>query len=185
MWPVRKTPRLRFGRVSAPGANFFVTLCIKDRTPVLTTTATGRTVTDALQALHSSGDIGLLAATIMPDHAHLLFTLGTRLHVGQVMGKFKALSRDMGQAPWRWQPDGFEHQIREIESIEDYGFCLFMNPYRAGLCPLTSSWPWWLCPQPSVFRFLASLEQNSAVPAAWLGLSDQIATRIIRGIEPR
>lgn len=181
MWPARKTPRLRFGRVSTSGANFFITLCIKDRTPVLTTTTTGRTVTDSLQALHSSGDIRLLAATIMPDHVHLLFTLGSRLHVGQVMGKFKALSRDMGQAPWRWQQDGFEHRIRNIESIEDYGFYLFMNPYRARLSPLNRSWPWWFCPDPSVFRFLAALEQKSAVPAAWLGLSDQVATKITSG----
>lgn len=181
MPPNREPSRLRFGRASAPGACYFITVCTKGRAAILTAADTGLTVSASLQALHSSGDIRLLAATIMPDHAHLLFTLGTRLHVGQAMGKFKALARDLGKAPWGWQQDGFEHQIRNIESIEDYGFYIFMNPYRAGLCPMTTSWSWWLCPQPSVFRFLTALEQKSGVPAAWLGLSDQIAGRITTG----
>lgn len=179
--PNRQTSRLRFGRTSAPGASYFITNCTKDRAAILTATNTGRTVADSLLALHSSGEIQLAAATIMPDHVHLLFTLGDRLRVGQVVGKFKTLARNMGRATWRWQQDGFEHQLRDVESMEDYGFYMFMNPYRAGLCPLAAPWPWWLCPQPSLFRFLSARDQNQAVPSEWLGLSDQIGSRITTG----
>jgi REP element-mobilizing transposase RayT len=182
--PDRETSRLRFGRQTAAEACYFITLCTKDRTPVLTTTDTGSVAAGALQSLQSTGDIQLIAATLMPDHAHLLFQLGDRLRVGQVMGKFKAWSRDMGQAPWRWQHDGFEHRLRRSESIDDYGFYIFMNPYRAGLCPLTDPWPWWLCPEPSVFRFLTALDRKQAVPAAWLGLSAQVGSRITTGDRP-
>lgn len=131
--------------------------------------------------MHIAGDIELLAATVMPDHVHLLFTLGSRLRVGQVMGKFKSLARDMGKVPWQWEQDGFEHQVRAFESIQDYAFYILMNPYRAGLCPLTAIWPWWLCPNPGVFRFMTALEQGNAVPSTWLGLSDQIAVRLDTG----
>lgn len=131
--------------------------------------------------MHIAGDIELLAATVMPDHVHLLFTLGSRLRVGQVMGKFKSLARDMGKVPWQWEQDGLEHQVRAFESIQDYAFYILMNPYRAGLCPLTAIWPWWLCPNPGVFRFMTALEQGNAVPSTWLGLSDQIAVRLDTG----
>lgn len=179
--PNREMSRLRFGRTSAPGASYFITVCTKNRAAILTQTDNGQKVSGSLQTLHYSGDIRLLAATIMSDHAHLLFTLGMRLQVGQVMGKFKALARNLGEAPWRWQQDGFEHQVRNTESIEDYGLYIFMNPYRAGLCPLNKSWPWWLCPDPSRFRFPTALDQNPTVPVAWLGLSDQIAGKITTG----
>lgn len=129
--------------------------------------------------MHESGEIQLIASTLMPDHAHLLLTLGHRLSVGQVMGKIKSLSRDKGRTPWRWQDDGFEHRLRNIESIEDYGFYIFMNPYRAGLCALTQSWPWWACPNPSQFTFLTKLESDHVVPSEWVGLREEIAHRIV------
>lgn len=179
--PERKTPRLRFGHVSSPGASYFVTLCTKDRVHVLTLGDNGSLLVGAIQSLHAAGDIELLAATIMPDHIHLLVNLGSRLRIGQVMGKFKTLSRNHGKVSWRWQDDGFEHQIRPAESIKDYGFYIFMNPYRAGLCPLTAKWPWWLCPKTSGFRFLACLDPNPTVPQEWLGLSDKVAAKITSG----
>ncbi|MDI1320187.1 MAG: transposase [bacterium] len=179
--PDRKTPRLRFGRVSSPGAGYFITLCTKDRSPVLLQPDAAKSVISELRAMRASRDFELLAATVMPDHVHLLFTLGDRLKVGQVMGKFKAKSRNQGRAPWRWQDDGFEHQLRTIESAEDYAFYIFMNPYRAGPCPLTASWPWWLCPQPSGFRFLTEWNLTQPVPQEWLGLCEKIAAKIATG----
>lgn len=161
-----------------PSATYFVTCCTKNRTPVLLQSNTARIAQDTLQGMHVGGDVALLAATIMPDHVHLLFTLGARLQVGQVMGKFKAKTRDFGKASWYWQEDGFEHQLRSSESIEDYGFHIFMNPYRAGLCALTDPWPTWLCPQPSGFRFLAEWDASRVVPKEWLALRDQVAARI-------
>ena len=179
--PVRKTHHLRFRRISLPGANYFITFATQNRHPVLTAPDTGQVVTNALHDLHLANDIELLAATLMPDHMHLLFTAGSRLRVGQVMGKLKSLSCDHDRDPWRWQKEGFEHRVRDLESLEDYAFYIFMNPYRAGLCPLTVRWPWWICPRPSTFRFLAALHDGMSVPAAWLGESDRIAKKITAG----
>ena len=179
--PERKTSRLRFGRVSNPGAIYFITLCTKSCIPILNTPEVGKATLAALQSLHNSGDVAAIAATLVPDHFHLLLTLGNRLKIGQVMGKIKALSRSHGTATWRWQDDGFEHQPRSAEAIEDHGFYIFMNPYRAGLRHLTSSWPWWLCPQPSQLRFLTAFDQEKLVPPEWLGLSDKIESKITVG----
>lgn len=177
-WPDRKTSRLRFGRIYVPNAAYFITCCTKERAPVLLESNAAKTTTDTLKAMHAAGDMDLLAATVMHDHVHMLFVLGARLEVGQIMGKFKSKARDLGKAPWRWQDDGFEHRLRNAESIEDYGFYTFMNPYRAGLCPLTDPWPWWLCPRPSIFRFTAEGDTTQPVPEAWLGLCDKIAAKI-------
>ena len=174
----RETSRLRFGRISRSSSSYFITVCTKNRVPILTQSDIGNRLIDVLLSMHASGDIALIASTLMPDHAHLLLTLGANLSIGQVMGKFKTKSRNQGRALWRWQDDGFEHQLRNHESVEDYGFYIFMNPYRAGLCPLGQAWRWWTCPNPVHFKFLRHLEPDPEVPSAWLDLSEEIADRI-------
>jgi putative transposase len=139
--PQRKTARLRWGRITAAGADYFATLCTHARAPILTNDTIAIRLLDALRQMHREVDIHLLAATIMPDHVHLLFTLGERLSYGRVIAKFKTLGRDQGRADWRWQKDGFEHQLRPHEKMEDYGFYVFMNPYRAGLIATCERWP--------------------------------------------
>ena len=134
---------------------------------------------DALLALHAASDVELLAATIMPDHAHLLFALGARLTIGQVMAKFKTLARDGGHVTWHWQQDGFEHQLRTGESEEDYGFYVFMNPYRAQLLSTAQIWPWWVCPEPSQFLFLQQLNADGTPPPEWLDKIEDVANRVV------
>jgi REP element-mobilizing transposase RayT len=179
--PQRKTARLRWGRITAAGADYFATLCTQGRAPVLTHDTTAIRLLDILGQMHREGDIHLLAATIMPDHVHLLFTLGARLTYGRAIAKFKTRGRDQGRADWRWQEDGFEHQLRSHEKMADYGFYLFMNPYRAGLLAINECWPWWRCPEPSLFSFLQGLNSDGSPPAAWLGESECIAARIVTG----
>ena len=179
--PDRKTARLRWARVSLPGARYFLTVCTQDRASFLTQPKASADVRYALNTLQSHGDIEVLAASLMPDHLHVLFTLGVRLSVGQVMAKLKTLSQDQGRAAWRWQQDGFEHRLRPGEKIEDYGFYIFMNPYCARVLPLTETWPGWICPEPTHFAFTAHLTPSGAPPTEWLEQSDQIAARITTG----
>ena len=178
--PERQTHRLQWGRVSVPGARYFLTLCTQDRIPVLTSSSASDQVLAALHTLHGT-DAELLTATLMPDHVHVLFTLGERLTLGQVMGKFKTLARNRGRALWRWQEDGFEHRLRPEESAEDYGFYIFMNPYRANLWPLSQAWPWWVCPEPTRFRFFQHLAPDGTPPSEWLGEAETVAARISTG----
>jgi putative transposase len=177
--PERKTTHLRWGRVSLAGVKYFVTLCTQSRAPVLAHDPTASFLTTTLQRLQTDQDAIILAATIMPDHGHLLFTLGTRLSLGQVMAKFKSLARNFGHEPWHWQENGFEHRLRAIEKTEDYGFYIFMNPYAARLIPVESRWPWWYCPDPSQFRFSALLNADDTPPREWLREADEVKSRII------
>jgi REP element-mobilizing transposase RayT len=134
-----------------------------------------------MDMLQTSRNIDLLAATIMPDHVHLLFVLGSKLSLGQVMAKMKTQARDSGRSGWHWQDDGFEHRLRPEETAEDYAFYIFMNPYRAGLLTIEQSWPWWCCPSPTLFRFASDLSAKGTPPAAWLDHVEVTARRLVTG----
>lgn len=179
--PERKTANLRHARISQAGMRYFLTLCTQNRDPVLTAPVEAMRISGAFAILQSAGDIDLHAATIMPDHLHLLFTLGTGLTLGQTMAKLKNLARDFGRVPWRWLEDGFEHRLRPHELTEDYSFYIFMNPYRARLLPIQENWPWWRCPQPSRFRFTEYFLSDGTPPAAWLDTVDETAKKIVTG----
>ena len=181
--PERQTARLRRGRVSLPSTRYFLTLCTHGREPVLTDPICAERLLAAWGALQGAGDLVLLAATVMPDHVHALFVLGDRLPLGRVMAKYKALARDLGRVNWRWQQNGFEHRLRENEDSADYGFYIFMNPYRARLIKPSEFWPWWLCPEPSRFAFLGHLI-NGCPPIEWFERVEQIALRIASGESP-
>jgi putative transposase len=178
--PERRTAHLRWGRVSRPGATYFVTVCTKDRERVFANDALAKKTVATLSLIHEAGDAEILAATVMPDHVHLHFTLGLRLRLGQVIGKFKSIARNHGKASWQWQEDGFEHELRQNESIEDYALYVFMNPYRAGLIELSQKWDYWFCPDPKRFLFLSLFSAVEPVPAAWLEKSISLRARLAR-----
>jgi hypothetical protein len=136
---------------------------------------------EVFRELHNGGDAEFCAAVAMPDHVHLLFTLGDRLRLCQVVAKLKSLARDRGHVSWRWQENVFEHQLRSGESLEDYGFYVFMNPYRGDLCPMDERWPWWFCPQPGRFRFMSMLNAHGTPPKEWLAETERLAGIIEAG----
>ncbi len=179
--PRRRTSHLRTGRVSLPGCRYFVTAVTKDRVPALAPPAIAQHLCDTLKRLHESGDCSVLAATVMPDHVHLVIELGARLSIGRVCAKFKSLARDLGRAPWHWQQDQFEHRLRPNDNLEHFGFYVFMNPYRAGLVDSGQIWPWWICPAPERFDFLQACRSNGAPQPEWLGLCDRLTKGLAVG----
>ena len=84
----------------------------------------------------------------MPDHVHLLFTLGNRLTLAQVIGSWKSTIRKnlppSDTAQPLWQANYFEHRLRPDESAERYAWYVFMNPYLPKLTSTDLTWPgWW------------------------------------------
>ena len=166
--PQRATERLHLGRVSAAGAVYFVTFVTATRTPWLAVPAAADAALGAIREWHEEGDGAVLAATVMPDHAHVLFTLGARLDVGRCVSRWKTIGQRMSGYAGDWQRDFWEHRVRDDESREEYGLYIFLNPYRAGLVKRSESWPWWWTPEPKTFRFTAMLDAHGAPPQEWL-----------------
>lgn len=124
-----------------------------------------------------AGDWRLLAGVVMPDHVHVLFTLGERLPLDRVIAKFKSRARS-ADAVWRWQANVFEHRLRADENAEDYAFYVFMNPYQAGLADVKMPWPGWLRGAEWRWRFEDGLSAAGAPPGEWLDRVEELAGRI-------
>jgi len=117
-----------------------------------------------LEQQADEGDIELLCGVIMPDHFHIVFRLGSRLSLGQVVAKFKSKTKSVTQ----WQEGYYEHRIRPDEVEENYAFYVFMNPYVGELCGLKEQWRWWRRWRPVPYDFEALLGDRGSIPSEWI-----------------
>ena len=86
----RKTGNLRRGRVSIPGASYFITVCTKERHLGLHKSQVALELLEQFRELHRSKNLNMLGATVMQDHLHCLFELGWNLTLSQVLKKFNS-----------------------------------------------------------------------------------------------
>lgn len=57
----------------------------------------------------------------MPDHIHLLFSLGSRLSLSQVIQKFKSKTKQaLNSHDLKWQANFFEHRLRPDVEMEQF-----------------------------------------------------------------
>ena len=166
--PRRRTPDLLKGRVSIPGARYFITVCLQRPGGDLTAPSLARDLTELITALFAPPDAALLCATIMPDHVHLLLVLGPRLSLAQLVARFKAQSRRILPSGTTWQRNFFEHHLRADEPANDYARYIFLNPYRQHLLPTGKRWPLWILGNGADFDFLHQLDAGGCPPRTWL-----------------
>jgi REP element-mobilizing transposase RayT len=158
------------GRISVPHARYFVTLCAKRVTTEWTHPALGPRLVQTIAAVYNPPDATLLCATIMPDHLHLLFELGSRLPLDRLLAKFKTVARRQCANDVSWQRNFYEHRLRPDESAEDVARYVFLNPYRKQLVRRTQAWPYWQLGSNADFDFLHLLEAGQYPPEAWLAV---------------
>jgi putative transposase len=137
---------LRRGRFSQSASCYFLTLTTHGRRTGLNALIIASVIKREITALEQDGSWQLHAAVIMPDHLHLLVTLGRRLTLGQAMGRLKAKTASiLAEACLRWQGNYFDHQLRPNDLIDDVMLYIFLNPYRAKLLPCSALYEWtWL-----------------------------------------
>jgi putative transposase len=178
----RATEKLLPGRVSSPGACYFLTWCTHNRTRVLTAPTVHGTTRSAIVGLAESHDGAVLAATIMPDHVHLLLTLGTRLTVSQVVAKAKA-AVTRAHPSVEWQLNFFEHRLRATSAAESFAFYIFMNPYLAGLCRLDETWPGWVPSSQIRWSFEDKLRKGQLPHTEWLPEAERFGRTLPAGAD--
>jgi REP element-mobilizing transposase RayT len=168
--PVRRTHALREHRMSIAGTAYFLTLSEARRRQGLPAPAITETLYRILDELHGSGDFCVVAATVMPDHIHMLGTLGFRLSLPRIVGKIKARTGGaLEKQGLKWQENFYEHRLRPEDELESYVLYAFLNPYRAKIISPEQSWPCWWRWGEIRFRFESALESDRRVPAQWLG----------------
>jgi putative transposase len=163
----RRTGNLHIGRVSLPGARYFVTLVTAQRKRWLASQERHSMMLDTLALWHSRKKGRVLAATVMPDHVHVLFELGDALTLGQSVALWKADVRRKIAYEEVFQRDFWEHRLRADEEAETYALYVFLNPFRDGLIRRDETWTGWWAPEPDLFRFSGLLE-NGMPPREWI-----------------
>ncbi len=111
----------------------------------------------------------------MPNHIHVLGTLGERLALNRMVAKLKAGTRTvLGSRGLAWQENYVEHRLRNDTDLEPFARYIFLNPYRGNLLRLAGRWPHWWRWGELRFEFEAMVAQAGSVPPAWLGESDPL-----------
>ena len=172
---------MHIGRLSAVGAVYFVTFVTAARAPWLGVPVAANAMCEALRNWHLEGDGSVLAATVMPDHVHVLLILGSRLEVGRCVSRWKTVGRRAAGYAGGWQRDFWEHRVRDNERFEDYGLYMFLNPYRAGLAGSGEPWPWWWAPDPARFQFIGLLDPTGGPPAEWIAWPEERFSQLAKG----
>lgn len=105
----------------------------------------------------------------MPDHVHLLFTLGETLPLGRAIAGLKSKTKAaLDGTVLRWQGNYFEHRLRPDEPIETVLRYILLNPHRAGLVSNQTTYPWfWLGTEETTW-FVPMLDDGKPFPE-WLG----------------
>ncbi len=127
---------------------YFFTACTEDRQGGLAC----QLVFDELNGLwtrsakHDNWYVGRYV--VMPDHVHFFAMPGSGARPLSDWHKMwksvsaRTLCRELNLVPPLWQPDTFDHILRDRKSYEEKWHYVRENPHRAGLIPDSIQWPW-------------------------------------------
>jgi len=120
----------------------YLTVCTKDRKPLLAREAAHLLLRDAWAA----ADGWLVGRyVIMPDHLHLFCAPGSHEHPD--LGKWVQFRKTVVSSRWMapqeqpiWQHSFWDSQLRSSESYEDKWEYVRNNPVRKGFCTDPEQW---------------------------------------------
>ncbi len=98
------------------------------------------------QQLDSEAVWHLRTTVVMPDHIHLLVSLGDTAELTGAVRLFKGrLAPVLRRSALSWQKAYFDHRLRPDEDVLPLFLYIFLNPYRARLLDGTERWPGYYC----------------------------------------
>ena len=138
---------LRKGRYSAIGQEYFITLATRNRRRVFADLSIARLLIQEMRRTEQQGWLHWLAWVVMPDHLHALIRLESAT-LSTAIGAFKGrsarlINRRRENRGGLWQPDFFDHAIREEEDRVAIARYIVANPLRAGLVQRIGDRPHW------------------------------------------
>ena len=166
--PAKGHAALRRGRVSLPGAEYFLTLCTDGRRAGLDKGIIAKSIIREMRVMETDGTLIIRCATIMPDHMHLFVVLGWRLSLGKTVQRLKAkTAAALGNEALAWEHDFFDHQLRTGDECLPLFLYIYLNPYRKNLCPSAQKWPWFVCRETD-WEWLRDRLDQDLPPPEWL-----------------
>lgn len=167
--PLKGFGALRRGRYSSAGSDYFLTICLQRPSSALTDHEVTPCCLAEMRRLESAQIWVLRTAVVMPDHLHLLVTLGDTIALSSAIRLFKgrltSLMRKHGAA---WQQNFFDHRLRTDEELLPVFLYIFLNPYRKGLVPNNQPWAGYVCSD-NDWSWFGTLTNECCPEPAWLG----------------
>jgi REP element-mobilizing transposase RayT len=159
---------LRIGRWSQTGSDYFLTGCLHRPLTGLTTEPLASIVQSKLREIESAGKWHLRTFVLMPDHFHVLATLGPGGDLSGTVRLFKGpLTPMLRTHGLRWQTNFYDHRLRSVDEVQPTLLYIFLNPYRAGLVKAGAKWPWYYC-APEDWAWFSALTDESLPFPEWL-----------------
>ena len=137
---------LRRGRISVCGQTYLLTTVTRQRRTLFTDWATAAPVCALLHETRPWRGSQLLCWVLMPDHLHLLVSLGEVEPLSKLMQRMKALTARQAFSPAHgevWSPGFHDRALRREEDIAAVARYVVMNPVRAGLVSRVGDYPYW------------------------------------------
>ncbi len=146
--PKRKHLR-RLGQITIDGPIvFYLTICVEDRKPVLTSPAAFKVLSEVWGRAKAQYGWLIGRYVIMPEHVHFF--------ASPLDGEAKSLSEfircwkrsttrglhQVGYSDFRWQREFFDHLLRSAESYEAKWNYVRENPVRQKLVQNPEKWPY-------------------------------------------
>jgi REP element-mobilizing transposase RayT len=143
----RHLRRIDPDRIYTNIAVYDITMVSLGRRKVLTTPALASAIVHCLNTAPGYHRWAVGQYVIMPDHLHFFCRdIGSEKDLSSFVRdvkKFKASqARRLGMPGRLWQPEFFDHVLRDMESYGEKCEYLRMNPVRAKLVAEPESWPW-------------------------------------------
>ncbi len=132
---------LRRHRWSSPGSDYFVTINLHRPASGLSSPTLLAALDTQRATLEAADQWRVRTWVVMPDHVHVLFTLGPTSALAEVLRLFKGrLTPALRSFHLSWQEGYYDHLMRPDEDRLPVFLYIFLNPYRANLLPITERW---------------------------------------------
>jgi putative transposase len=159
---------LRRFRHSAAGAEYFLTTNLSTHGSGLEAKALLSEIWSQWARLQDEELWLIRTAIVMPDHVHLLISLGPAAELAACMRLFKGrVTPALRGIGMKWQEGFYEHRLREAEDLLPVFLYIFLNPYRAGLIPTDRTWPGYYC-APEDWKWFGAMTANAVPQPEWL-----------------
>ena len=139
---------LRRGRCSTPGQTYLVTTTTFARQPWFALWPVGAEVAREFGGRRLWRDNHVRAWVLMPDHVHILLTLGSSKPLSHLMARVKAVCARTARVVTKsdsciWASAFHDHALRRDEQVAIVARYIIANPVRAGLVETPWLWPFW------------------------------------------
>lgn len=142
---------VQYRRNWVPGGTFFFTVTVADRSSTLLVDRVD-VLRDATRKTREALPFTIIAAVVMPDHLHAIWTLpegdtnySTRWRLIKTH-----FTKSLGIAS-PWQRRFWEHTIRDERDLANHIDYIHINPVKHGYVQRASDWP-----HSSIHRFIAN-----------------------------